>query len=70
MLDFINLSLAKPSGVKWALALTTSAAKAKSLKSFSLTVIIGYLLKKGTTLLMLSGKVFITKSQAKPFDLI
>ena len=70
MLDFISLILAKPSTVKWALACIKLAAAEKSVKSFSFTVLIGYWLKKGIILLMLSGKLFTKKSQAKPVDLI
>jgi hypothetical protein len=46
-----------------------SDTNTKSLKSFSLFVLIVYFLKKGMILLILSGKVFTTKSQAKSVDL-
>lgn len=61
--------LVKPSGVRCSLNLIISAAKVKSLKSFSLIVFKGYKLKKGIILSILSEKVGITKSQAKPFYL-
>lgn len=70
MFNFIFLILAKPSMVKWALFEINSAAKVKSLKSSCLIVPIGYFKKKGIIILILSGKVFTTKSQAKPVDLM